>query len=780
MRCVGRKPRPKILSLPTAGERAWRHRVRLRILIVPWVTACLLAGPMGSLPTAHGSGIASLLSTTAEGKLTAIISKAPAVTTGQTTASPKMASRLQHLIARKAEAKTGAGQSIQTAVQDNIKVMLHLADGASLDLKTIESRGGRVLHHRKNIVTVEIPPDQIENVIQAEQGIVFARTPRLFRPLGNVTSEGVALTGASNFHNSGYRGAGVKVAVVDLGFKSLTESIAAGELPMNVNTRDLTGIGLETKYKHGTACAEIVHDMAPDAELHLLKIADETDFDVVLDYCLENHINIVSLSIGTFGSGPGNGTGPIDDICDKLRANGILVVAAAGNEAIHHDSGIPIGTHYKGVFTDTNHDNIHEFPSGVQGNILIALPDHDDDGNPADDEVSIIMRWDDWPNAFIDYDMNLYAYDFKTHTRGNLVGSSAGVQNGSQPPREEIVIDLPDNSSYQYFELEVIRKPGSPAGKEIEISTAEGNCFFIGATAYAQPIATSAGSIVEPADAASVFTVGAIDQEQYGEVAPLLEEFSSQGPTNAWAGSAARIKPDICGPDGVSSNAYGHSFHGTSASTPHVAGAAALLLSLHPNLLPGEVQSYLETSATDMGVSGKDNLYGWGRLRLQQTNVTPTLGRIGNKTINEEQLLRFTISASDQDKDNLIYEAFSLPAGAAFDPDTRTFSWQPSYHQQGNYTVTFRVSDGTHLQLNPYDAESINITVFNVPPKGDLNDSGTVNLADAIIAQRVLVRRDVKGSLRPDYVTSGADVNGDNVVGLQEAIWIFQFIANLR
>ncbi|KPK83380.1 MAG: hypothetical protein AMS27_13090, partial [Bacteroides sp. SM23_62_1] len=99
------------------------------------------------------------------------------------------------------------------------------------------------------------------------------------------------------------------------------------------------------------------------------------------------------------------------------------------------------------------------------------------------------------------------------------------------------------------------------------------------------------------------------------------EDFSSQGPTNAWAGSSARIKPDICGPDGVSGYAYGSSpmygpFYGTSAAAPHVAGAAALILSLNPGLSPDQLQSLIESNAIDMGDTGKDNIYGWGKIDL--------------------------------------------------------------------------------------------------------------------------------------------------------------------
>ncbi len=91
-------------------------------------------------------------------------------------------------------------------------------------------------------------------------------------------------------------------------------------------------------------------------------------------------------------------------------------------------------------------------------------------------------------------------------------------------------------------------------------------------------------------------------------------------------------------------------------------------------------------------------------------NQAPVLDAIGNKTVNEGQLLEFTISATDPDGDPLTYSASNLPSGASFDPATRTFSWTPSYIQAGLYEdVYFEVTDGTLT-----DSEDIDITVVNV------------------------------------------------------------------
>jgi hypothetical protein len=85
----------------------------------------------------------------------------------------------------------------------------------------------------------------------------------------------------------------------------------------------------------------------------------------------------------------------------------------------------------------------------------------------------------------------------------------------------------------------------------------------------------------------------------------------------------------------------------------------------------------------------------------------PVLDPIGNKAVDENSLLEFTINATDPDGDSLTYSASSLPVGATF--VGQTFSWLPSYEQAGVYNVHFEVTDG---ELT--DSEDITITVNDV------------------------------------------------------------------
>jgi serine protease len=53
-------------------------------------------------------------------------------------------------------------------------------------------------------------------------------------------------------------------------------------------------------------------------------------------------------------------------------------------------------------------------------------------------------------------------------------------------------------------------------------------------------------------------------------------------------------------------------FSGTSASSPHVSGVAALVLSADPTLSNDEVQRILDRTAENLGNPGRDNAFGWG------------------------------------------------------------------------------------------------------------------------------------------------------------------------
>ncbi|XMB88619.1 disaggregatase related repeat-containing protein [Methanosarcina hadiensis] len=75
-------------------------------------------------------------------------------------------------------------------------------------------------------------------------------------------------------------------------------------------------------------------------------------------------------------------------------------------------------------------------------------------------------------------------------------------------------------------------------------------------------------------------------------------------------------------------------------------------------------------------------------------NYVPVMDSIPDLTVETGKSITFTVNASDVDGDSLTYSASDLPSGAAFNSNSRVFSWTPVAGQEGTYSVTFEVSDG--------------------------------------------------------------------------------------
>lgn len=122
----------------------------------------------------------------------------------------------------------------------------------------------------------------------------------------------------------------------------------------------------------------------------------------------------------------------------------------------------------------------------------------------------------------------------------------------------------------------------------------------------------------------AVVSVGATD------VNDNIASFSSQGPVT-WQAinpfndypynpGLGLIRPDVSAP-GVDVKSLSHSntagytsMSGTSMATPGVAGVMALLLSKNPNANPEKLAMALELTSVDLGLTGKDNVFGTGRV----------------------------------------------------------------------------------------------------------------------------------------------------------------------
>jgi subtilisin family serine protease len=423
---------------------------------------------------------------------------------------------------------------------------------------------------------------ELQHVINVKVPVTTSPGSVREKPQADITGEGVALIGADRWHDAGITGQGIKVGILDCGFKNYKDLLGS-ELPQKVVAKTFVR-GLNdpnaSRIKHGTAVAEIIHEVAPDAQLFL------ADYGCrggpvqgnAVKWLLDQGVQIISNSTGN-AIAPMDGNGWDDELVQQAADQGVLWVNSAGNSATQH---------WRGPFRDEDGNQIHEFEGGHETLPFLT----------GDSQVDITLRWNDWRK--VDQDFDLYLLD----KEGNIVASSREAQTGE--PNDQIPIER-----IQYDGL----TPGEVYYILIKAANAKRPAMFDlyvdGLVELAQT--TADHSIITPADARPALAVGAVDWHT-----DRITDYSSRGPTDD-----NRIKPDIAAPAEVSNFTYQDEggFSGTSAAAPHVAGAAALVWSANPNFDRQQVWDYLISHVRDYGPPGRDNDYGAGRLQLPEVNT---------------------------------------------------------------------------------------------------------------------------------------------------------------
>ena len=209
------------------------------------------------------------------------------------------------------------------------------------------------------------------------------------------------------------------MGVLDLGFAGY-QALLGKDLPDHVTVKSFVP-GQEVgdgDVVHGTACAEIVHEMAPEAELFFAWYDgnSDTSFGQAVQWLLEQGVDIITNSTSGI-AGPMDGTGEDAQVVDDAYKRGVLWVNSAGNSAEEH---------YAGVFTDADGDGWHEFAPGQE--TMTIYPYSKAKG------ATVVLNWDDWQNRTEDYD--LYLLD----DNKNVVDSSRNPQVGIKRPVEWVVV----------------------------------------------------------------------------------------------------------------------------------------------------------------------------------------------------------------------------------------------------------------------------------------------------------------------------------------------------
>ena len=532
-----------------------------------------------------------------------------------TLAYPKLGTFLNGLVRQSTKSLLAANSVAEQAPlshDSTVGVTVHVSAGTGNVESFLEQNGVSIRHKGDTWLEAFVPVDILGPLSQ----IPAVRQVRpIIRPqedLGPVVSQAVELHGGVEWNRFGYMGSGVKVGIIDLGFRGITGLIGS-ELPANIRSRcyslffdavadDLGYCNRTARTVHGTAVAETIADVAPDATLYIADVYTNGDVRDAVNWMIDEGVTVINQSLGFSWDGPGDGTSRFDDsilnIVELAADNDILWVNSAGNSA--QDT-------WTGNFTDADEDGLMEFVDGDETNSVPLSPGR---------QYLAELRWEgDWGNANTDLDLYLVRVDgdaIEVLTGDMIEGYSVDTQSGEddQDPYEQIIF-YPSSSSSNSADWSLVIKHvrgQKPAWVQVR-------------SFYGENLehATASGSIGSPAesDRTEMLAVGAAPWWNTGEIEP----FSSQGPT-----TASTTKPDLVGADRADTDSYGRygfEFAGTSQSSPHVAGMAALVRGRYPTLTATGTAKYLKDNAEDRGAMGVDNVWGAGFAKLPPIDGSP-------------------------------------------------------------------------------------------------------------------------------------------------------------
>ena len=141
-----------------------------------------------------------------------------------------------------------------------------------------------------------------------------------------------------------------------------------------------------------------------------------------------------------------------------------------------------------------------------------------------------------------------------------------------------------------------------------------------------------------PGNLDGIITVGAIDKNGN------IQDYSQRGRSMDFVAPSGGIPgdivtTDIMGSRGESLGNYINDFNGTSAACPQVAGVAALILSVKPDLSWTEVAHVLQKTARDLGPKGFDNTFGYGLVNAGAAVQEVALQIYGPRNIDKNDVV---------------------------------------------------------------------------------------------------------------------------------------------
>jgi len=420
----------------------------------------------------------------------------------------------------------------------------------------------------------------------------------------------------------------------------------------------------------GRAMLQIVHAVAPGAKLAFYTASNsEADFANGIHALASAGAKVIADDVGYFDE-PFFQDGLVAQAIDAVQAAGVTYFSAAGNNGNLAYDDASSATHFTiaGTGSQVNEMLLNfdqtlatnapaltvDVPQLAQGNFAALVVEWDQPyltgaypGTPGS-TPGAISQIDVCVSSAVSYSIFNLAGSTVTCTGPNALGTD---------PVQVLVVGNPANAASLTAAGTVsitVGLAGGSAPGRIKVAWEDNGA---GSTIQNFPQANAATIQGHPS-ATGAAALGAAFFPQTplcGVVATAaLEYFSSFGGTSAGglpilfdvngnrlAQPDNRQKPDFVGPDGTNTTFFGFpiadsngfwtdnssvagcannasypNYFGTSAATPHAAGAAALIVQANPTLTPAEIIRAMQTTAAAMHSPSPDASTGYGFLQV--------------------------------------------------------------------------------------------------------------------------------------------------------------------
>ncbi|HLX59997.1 MAG TPA: S8 family serine peptidase [Planctomycetota bacterium] len=394
----------------------------------------------------------------------------------------------------------------------------------------------------------------------------------------------------------GVTGSGVKIGVMSDGVDSLTAAQTSGDLGTVTVLAGQASTGDE-----GTAMLQIVHDLAPGAQLfYATANGGAAIFAQNIRALRDAGCNIIIDDFTYFSESPFQDA-TISLAVNDVSATGVLYFSSARNSGNVADntSGTWEGDFKAGGATAIGRGGtLHDFGGGTTFNAVTQIGGQ----NRAD------LFWAD-PLGGSSNDYDLYI----VNSSGTVLKSSTNTQSGTQDPYEQVstlnvgdrIVIVKFSGADRFLHLDT--------GRNVITTGTIGNVRGHNASGAANAFSVSATDVANSFP--NPFTGGATNP---------VETFSSDGPRRIFfnpdgtpitpgnfssTGGLVLQKPDITAADGVvtTSAVSGlNPFFGTSAAAPHAGAIAALIKSYNPALTNAQIRTAMMSTALDIQAPGFD------------------------------------------------------------------------------------------------------------------------------------------------------------------------------